>query len=206
MKQLYTLLFCFPFLAGAQTIHPVQVGGSTAGGAAPFYSPQSLTIDVGDIVRWTNTSGTHNVNGTTTLFPGNPEGFTSGSPASGNWSFQFTFTIAGVYNYHCTQQGHSATQFGTITVVNTTSVNEAGPWGGISLYPNPTENELTVELGGASIASVHVIAADGRVILSPTLTRSDRPVIDLRSISAGMYWLRLTDVNGKVHTRSFVKR
>ncbi len=205
LKHLYALLCLLPLFASAQTLHNVTVGGSTAGGPLPFYNPQNLTIDQGDIVRWTNTTGTHNVNGSTTIFPANPESFSSGSVQSGSWSFQFTFTIAGVYNYHCTQQGHSATQFGTITVVNTTSVAESVAPGALELYPVPTADHLTVELEGGSIAQVEILALDGRLVNTFSGDMQALAHVNVGGLGAGQYLARITSLDGNITSRRFVK-
>lgn len=61
------------------------------------FSPQSVTIRVGDTVTWTNMgSATH----TTTSDSGDPASWNSGDLAPGK-SFSFTFTKAGTYTYHC---------------------------------------------------------------------------------------------------------
>ncbi len=205
MRPLYLFLFLLPAFTFAQTTHNVQVGGSTAGGALPFYSPQELTIDVGDIVIWTNTNGTHNVNGTLVLYPANPEGFSSGNAASGNWTFQHTFTIPGTYEYRCTQQGHGATQNGTITVVNTSSVNENDGAHAISLFPSPTADVLTVDLGAQDIRLAEVIGLDGRAIRSIPVNGNARLEISTNGMVSGQYFLRLTDAHGRYITRTFRK-
>ncbi|MBK7427741.1 MAG: lamin tail domain-containing protein [Saprospiraceae bacterium] len=81
-----------------------------------FFTPADITINVGETVLWMNTGGTHNVNGTQATFPSNPESFTSGNPASGNWTLEHTFEIAGVYNYRC--DFHSGLMQGTVTVMS----------------------------------------------------------------------------------------
>ncbi len=204
MRSLYALLFALPLSLQAQTIHQVQVGGSTAGGTPPFYNPQNLTINVGDIVRWTNTSGTHNVNGSTTLFPANPQSFSSGSPQSGNWTFEFTFTIAGVYNYHCTQQGHSATQFGTITVLNPTVVAEQAA-SSINLFPIPAADVLTLDLGDLEVDRAEILMLDGRVMASHGINGQAMVHLPTATLPAGNYILRLVAGNGTVMTRPFIK-
>ncbi|HRO98922.1 MAG TPA: plastocyanin/azurin family copper-binding protein [Flavobacteriales bacterium] len=204
MRSLYALLFALPLSLQAQTIHQVQVGGSTAGGTPPFYNPQNLTINVGDIVRWTNTSGTHNVNGSTTLFPANPQSFSSGSPQGGNWTFEFTFTIAGVYNYHCTQQGHSATQFGNITVLNPTVVAEQAA-ASINLFPIPTADVLTLDLGDLKVDRAEILMLDGRVMASHGINGQAMVHLPTATLPAGNYILRLVAGNGTVMTRPFIK-
>ena len=95
-------LFAFlPFIATAQTTWSVNSGGSTIVPPAPYYTPQHLTIAMGDSVAWTNVSGTHSVNGSIFEFPANPVPFSSGDPDNGPWTFGFRFNVPGVYNYHC---------------------------------------------------------------------------------------------------------
>ena len=77
----------------AQTSHNVDVASNS-------FTPSALTIEVGDTVIWTNTVGTHNVNGSMTTFPSNPDSFGSGAASSG-WTYFYVFTIAGDYTYQC---------------------------------------------------------------------------------------------------------
>jgi len=78
------------------------------------FAPASLTINAGETVTWTNSGGLHNVNGTTTTFPGNPESFGSGGASGANWTYSFTFNTPGTYQYRC--DIHPAMMQGTITV------------------------------------------------------------------------------------------
>lgn len=80
----------------AQTSHTVTTVGSSG------FNPSVLTINVGDTVVFTNSGGTHNVNGTQATYPSNPESF-GGFPASSSagWPFTHVFTIAGTYDYVC---------------------------------------------------------------------------------------------------------
>lgn len=66
------------------------------------FNPKVAVIEVGSVVRWVNNEGhAHNVNGQQSSFPGNPESFFSGAPASGPWQYEFEFLIPGTYNYKC---------------------------------------------------------------------------------------------------------
>ncbi len=79
------------------------------------FTPKDITIDIGATVRWTNTEGTHNVNGTQTVFPNNPESFGNGPAKAATWTYDFTFKKAGVYTYHC--DPHAPSMKGTVTVI-----------------------------------------------------------------------------------------
>ncbi len=71
------------------------------------YAPATVTVNVGDTVRWTNPSNLqHTV--TSTGF------FDSGAVDSGD-SFTFTFTTAGTFDYFCSIHG-AALQSGVINV------------------------------------------------------------------------------------------
>ena len=206
MMRSFTLLLLLPLSLQAQTIWPVAVGGSTISSPAPYYDPATLTIQAGDIVRWTNMSGTHNVTGTTDLFPGNPESFDSGNAANGPWSWQFTFTIPGAYHYHCTQDGHAATQTGAITVLSTTGISTVHAADGISLYPIPATSTLVVDLGNARIQRFAVIALDGKRAVSMDGNFSERVEIDVEQLAPGNYFLVLNDLDGRVSSKPFAKQ
>jgi len=76
----------------AQTTHTVTVGDYV-------FTPAELHIAAGDEVVWNNTSGSHNVNGTQTTYPSNPESF--GNNVGTNWTFSHVFTLPGTYDYRC---------------------------------------------------------------------------------------------------------
>ncbi len=65
------------------------------------FEPQQLVIDKGQSVRWTQTQGTHNVNGRMTTFSDNTNDFYSGAAAGGNWTYEYTFNTPGYNNYQC---------------------------------------------------------------------------------------------------------
>ena len=98
MKKLFTYLLFTALLPLASlnlmaADHIVTISGNT-------FSPEELTINEGETVMWINDSGTHNVNGSLSTYPDNPEGFFSGDPDT-NWEFEFTFTEPGTYDYRC---------------------------------------------------------------------------------------------------------
>lgn len=204
MRLLSVLFALLPFSSFA-VLHIVQSGGSTLGSTDPYYSPQFLTINVGDQVRWENQSGTHNVNGSLGDFPSNPQGFYSGDTQSGNWTWTFTFTIPGVYNYHCDGNGHAATQFGTITVVDPTGVAQVGGSSSVTVHPTPATDRLIVDLGGLKAREVSIINLNGEVVLTSGIVAEEKLTLDVSVLKPANYFLLIVDREGRVSSKPFTK-
>lgn len=206
MKQFlpFTLLL-IPFTIHAQTGWDVEVGGSGLGPIQPYYAPQFITINVGDTVNWTWDSGQHNVYGELDLFPDNPVGFSSGIPVNPPYNYSFVFTVAGVYDYHCTNNDHANTQFGTITVLGGNGIVPTATSKAISLYPNPAQDAVVLDLKGCTGAVyAQVLSLDGAVLREVALQDAKANRIDLRGIPAGTYYLMVDRVTRKKLMR-FVK-
>lgn len=84
-----------------------------------LFTPQDITIEIGQTVRWTNVETTeeHNVNGQQSLIPCNPSGFYNGLAAFGPWDYDVTFNLPGVYNYQCDPHV-SHGMIGSVTVLD----------------------------------------------------------------------------------------
>ena len=80
-----------------------------------IFSPKNITINVGDTVEWINEEGYHNVNGkkSHSRNKNNPTSF--GNKVGSGWTYKFTFTKPGTYNYQCDPH-LSADMVGTIKV------------------------------------------------------------------------------------------
>lgn len=206
MKYLLLVISLIPLALFGQTTYQVEVGGSTLSPPAPYYLPQFLTIDVGDIVEWHQVSGSHNVAGTTALFPDNPEGFTSGEPATGTWSYSHTFTLPGFYQYHCTQPGHNSTQHGNITVLDPMIVNELRDLGEMNMYPVPCGNVLNISTTFSDVERIEVNTIDGRCVVSGKLNGNSTFRIDTHELLAGNYFVTITNRTGRTITQRFTKQ
>ena len=81
----------------------------------------------------------------------------------------------------------------------------------LTVYPNPTDDLLYIELSGAGIASVALYDLQGRTIYSqnpsnsPT-EHSPTATMSLRNVPAGVYVLCVTDANGKEYRQKIVKK
>ena len=79
----------------------------------------------------------------------------------------------------------------------------------LAVYPNPTDDILHIELAGAEIANIALYDLQGRVVtgVSHTPARTGgTATVDVKSVPAGVYVLRVTDADGKEHHRKIVKR
>ena len=86
-----------------------------------YYSPSSLTINVGDTVTWTNVQGYHNVNFdintiTSTSF-NNPVSFIS-SPTGMGVMYTHVFAVSGTYEYDCSVGSHALNGMVGTVIVN----------------------------------------------------------------------------------------
>ena len=146
-RRLVTLL-----LIAAAVIAIVASAGSGGGGATAraaanvtitardfFWSPDTVTIQVGDTVTWTNLdSAPHTAtdSGSGSLFDG---------VMNQGESFSYTFTQAGTFNYLCTFHPEMT---GTVVV-------QAGSQPGASQVPDAAMPPTSTALGGSGwVASV----------------------------------------------------
>jgi plastocyanin len=97
----------------ADTIQ-VQVG---VGGAK--FTPQSVTINVGDTVEWTWAGNNHS---TTSGTPGNPDGLWDSGVHNIGFVFSRTFTTAGTFNYFCAPHGLCCGMIGSVIVAEVDTV------------------------------------------------------------------------------------
>ena len=103
-------IFCLAPLSAQAATHDVMVGNN-------FFSPNDLTIQVGDTVRWTNMAGFHDVTA---------DDFSWASPTSSSFVFERTFNTVEEVLYHCTV--HSAPGQPIATSMNgRLNVTEAEP-------------------------------------------------------------------------------
>ena len=122
MKKFLPILLAvfFASLVSSQNVHYVNSGDY-------YYAPSSLTINVGDTVKWINDGGFHNVNFDVSTINGNsfnnPQSFTS-TPTGNSEIYTHVFTISGTYNYDCSVGQHAVNgMVGDITVnANTNTI------------------------------------------------------------------------------------
>jgi plastocyanin len=167
------------------------------------FSPSELTIGTGDTVVWTNTGGTHNVNGLKSVFPSNPESF--GNDLGTQWVYSFVFNTPGEYDYRCDAH-YTAGMTGTITVVSESTglhQNRNDPY--LSVYPNPASTTVHVS-AGADMRTVSVYSLSGTRILSLVELNETNHQVSLEGIPAGVYFVEVDFQDKSRQTVRLVKR
>lgn len=206
MKFIFTLLFVALSLFGSgQVSWDVEVGGGGIGNPSPYYSPQFFTIAVGDTVRWNRVQGSHNVDGRISTFPSNLEDFFSGQPANSWMEFEHVFTLAGVYDYECGQEGHADTQFGTITVESVPTGIEENTIVDFYIYPNPVEDELNI-LTESPLTEIQILDVSRNISLTiEPSAENGVHVVNTSVLSSGIYFV-IVHTHENKGVRRFIKR
>lgn len=182
-----------PSANGTAAIWNVVAGGTPdVDTPDPYFDPQNIVIQVGDIVIWENIQGWHNIETTS-----GPDDFSFG-PAGSGWTHEFTFTMAGIYTYECGVGEHALTQFGSITVEMADDITEHEPGISLHLSPNPASTALGLNLNSTSgqAFDIKLINALGQTVWYRPATNDTVIRIDVSSFERGMYIVVLQSTDG----------
>jgi plastocyanin len=173
----------------SQVLHIVDVSNFT-------FTPSQLTIGVGDIVRWRNITGIHNV-------VADDNSFTSGAPSSSNWEYEFVFNNTGINPYYCSLHGGpgGVGMSGVITVEATTNItNEAISSYKYDLeqnYPNPFNPSTTIKYQiefsePVSLKIYNILGNEVAELVNEVKQAGNYSVsFDARNITSGVYFYKL---------------
>ncbi|PHS67445.1 MAG: hypothetical protein COB12_03195 [Flavobacterium sp.] len=89
----------------------------------------------------------------------------------------------------------------TITVVEELSTTDFEFTNGLSIYPNPSNNEITIESKFEALTTISIFDISGKQIFSENEIASESFTLDISSFSNGIYFITL---NNKV-TKKIVK-
>jgi plastocyanin len=187
--HLLLLILLFTEILFPQTTHDVSVGNFS-------FTPAQITINVGDIVRWTNTGGLHNV-------VADDNSFTSGAVSSSAWVYEHTFNSVGTNPYYCSLHGGpgGVGMSGVVTVENATDVGDENitslNFGLDHNYPNPFNPSTSIQYAIASRQFVTLKVYDVLGNEITVLVNEEKPVgtYELKwnaaNLPSGIYFYRL---------------
>ncbi len=191
-KFTQVLMMCLAPVAFGQTNFTVDA-------QATSWSPNDLTIDLGDSVTWiNNNNGSHNVNGTTATFPQNPESFSMLTTGT-NWTFGKRFNIAGVYLYRCNV--HSAMMTGKVTVVDPGLGLGDNAVSAITFGPNPANEVITIQTTATDFNVVIYDMAGNRVMAENLKNKNE---LNISALKNGTYVIEIR-ANGTILQDKFIK-
>lgn len=186
MRLSVVLLVFWTIELNAQTSYSVDVSGLS-------FTPSTLTINVGDTVVWTNTGGTHNVNGSTSIYSSNPESF--GNEIGTGWTYSHVFTIAGTYDYRCDLH-YSSGMVGQVQVnevaTDISVLDSQDPE--IFLYPNPVKNQLHLVIKKQKLMETSVSIYNllgGKILIQPISINSEQIDFDVSVLKSGVYFFKV---------------
>ena len=114
----------------------------------------------------------------------------TGNPIAGATSQVYTVTANGTYAVIASNGSCSDTS--ACVTIDYMSVKEISV-DAISIYPNPTRDNVTVTMSSAS-ASIEIIDAQGKLLKATQVVNGDK--IDLSTYETGMYIFRVKTENG----------
>lgn len=181
------------YVIDSLTIWNHNVWGETGSGA------KQISIDVSnDKTNWSNI-GTYSVN-----------------KAPGSWKYQtdnviqlnntvgqyFLITVLDAWDNNSSCRGIAEVRFGVGMSTSTDDVVEDSKW---SIFPNPTMDNLTIDLHERNnIQNIIIINALGQTIKSIANPRVGTNTVSVIDLEDGMYYVRLSSEDG-IENKGFVK-
>lgn len=131
--------------------------------------------------------------------------FGDGSPASSQVNPSHTYAVAGTYNVCVTiTNACGSNTYCRSVSTNGVGINEVAGFEEVHIYPNPAVQSMTIE-NVASGMGMAVYNTTGQCVLK-TIASGNKAVIDVSSLSNGIYIIRLTGKDGRQGTSKFVKQ
>ena len=209
MKKIFTkllvisvLLITIPFANTYARIFVVTVQNYS-------FTPDAIAeVAVGDTIRWNWTSGDHTTTSTTI-----PVGAaTWDNPmTSGNPSFDYKVTVAGVYNYKCKFHGAGGMVAAFTASTVTGIADNTAIFGNFLLSPNPASESVRVSFSPSNTFKGSVKLFD---LLGNNLWKSEAAFvaglnlteINLAYIPKGVYFVALSDSKNNMVVKRLIIR
>ena len=143
----------------------IEAMGTTS--ATEQFSPEVATANCGDTIRWVLVSGVH-----TTASTSVPTG--AATWASGNITtsgFIYVVTQAGTYNYTC-HPANGGHMDASIVVQCTSNITSLSGQNNYSIFPNPSQGKLAIDLKEESECSFVIYNSVGEKVFSNRISSS----------------------------------
>jgi hypothetical protein len=168
------------------------VTGSNAQGCTNT-AISSVTVYASPTVSVSPAAGNACVNSAGITLTGSPSGgiYSGTNVSSNSFTPVSSGTFTPVYSYTNSSTGCSNTASTSIVVSTCTGIDQFTKTGsGLSIYPNPTSGEFTVEFANAEEKHIKVMDITGRLIYSGSGFQ-DKTFIDINHLADGMYYVQV---------------
>jgi len=193
-----------PAASHAAAVHVVRFGGS----AGFAYSPSTLSVSVGDTIRWQGDFGSHPLSSTTI-----PAGAAAFSANQGT-SFDYVVGISGAYNYMCSFHGPDMSGSFSATLADVEDgrgQQEPAAYELRQNYPNPFNPSTTIGFtlagqatGWVNLTVYNLIGQAVATVVDGMLPAGSHTVtFDAAGIPSGVYVYRL-EAEGFTRSRAMV--
>ncbi len=190
MKINHTLLFALLLLSATS----VFANNYTITFPNFAYIPDSLNVNVGDVITWTGSFSFHPLESTSI-----PAGAVAFSSSTGT-TYAYTITTPGTYRYHCAIHDFK----GVLIASDPSAIKEAVSSARLTVYPNPANDQVSIGMDENMLGSnLSITDLTGREVLHSTVQVSN-PQIDIRNLSPGVYFVTVENEKGRM-TRKLVK-
>jgi plastocyanin len=176
MKLKFAFIVCCAAFISLQnswaTTFQVQVGADGL-----KFTPQNVTIQVGDTVQWTWAGNAHS---STSGTPGHPDGMWDSGVQNIGFIFNQTFSSAGTFNYFCSVHGTCCSMIGSVTVtaaVDTVQITRA--------QYTTSRSQLTVQ----------ATDTDPTAMLTVSVTRTGEILGTMTNNGGGNYSAKFTGIS-----------
>lgn len=196
-RSTLAVILLLPCLALAQTTHIVNQSSLS-------FSPNDLTVNAGDTVRWVRSSGSHTVTNGTGASDPNVGNLFDAPLNSSNTTFEFTFNSAGDVDYFC-RPHEGANMKGVIRVNDVSAVDDIPLFAALQLetpYPNPFNPRAEIRFTLAEAGWVDLVVFDVRGRQVKTLMAGEHRDADLQRV----FWDGTNDSGSAVPSGTYLFR
>ncbi len=127
---------------------------------------------------------------------------TGNSPITGATSQSYTATANGSYAVIVTLNGCSATS--ACVTINNMGVDEWADNNSVVIYPNPATSEIQITSNKFNITSVQIVNVLGEEVIKELIINNEKLTMDVSSLTKGVYFVRIEDVNRSIVNKKII--
>lgn len=199
MSRFTTLLALLAIVTGLRSVQAATYEVKVGDNYSNSYSPSTLTVRVGDVVKFTWISGDH-----PTMSDSQPAAWAMFESNNLNTSTTIVFNQPGSFPYHCMHHASllsNGTYIGMTGVITVQGALGITPAQGLApvfnIFPNPANKQTTVQVSGPAGGAYQLCLSNvlgrevRRLAVHPATQPKDGVTFDLSNLPAGLYFCSL---------------